>query len=97
MTLHQLPLANKNKVIIVGAGIGGLASSVRLSHLGYQVSVFAKASKAGGKLRTTNGSTGDIDIGPTVLTIFTIFKNLFKSSSNLTFEYSPLKYLINFD
>ena len=43
MTLHQLPLASKDKVIIVGAGIGGLASSVRLSHLGYQVSVFEKA------------------------------------------------------
>ena len=70
MTLHQLPLASKDKVIIVGAGIGGLASSVRLSHLGYQVSVFEKAKNAGGKLRTIMGSTGDIDVGPTVLTQF---------------------------
>jgi len=90
MTLHQLPLANKNKVIIVGAGIGGLASSVRLSHLGYQVSVFEKASKAGGKLRTTNGSTGDIDIGPTVLTLLPIFKKLFKSVGEDIFEHIEL-------
>ena len=74
MTLHQLPLASKDKVIIVGAGIGGLASSVRLSHLGYQVSVFEKAKNAGGKLRTIMGSTGDIDVGPTVLTLVPIFK-----------------------
>ena len=27
MTLHQVPVANKDKVIIVGAGIGGLAGA----------------------------------------------------------------------
>ena len=79
MTLHQLPLANKDKVIIVGAGIGGLASSVRLSHLGYQVSVFEKAINAGGKLRTIVGSTGDIDVGPTVLTLLPIFKKFYSN------------------
>jgi len=40
MTLHQLPIANKERVIIVGAGIGGLAASLRLSHMGYNVKVF---------------------------------------------------------
>ena len=90
MTLHQLPLASKDKVIIVGAGIGGLASSVRLSHLGYQVSVFEKAKNAGGKLRTIMGSTGDIDVGPTVLTLLPIFKKLFKSVGEDIFEHIEL-------
>ena len=60
MTLHQVPVANKDKVIIVGAGIGGLASSLRLSHLGYDVEVIERANSAGGKLRTIPGSTGEI-------------------------------------
>ena len=50
MTLHQLPIANKERVIIVGAGIGGLAASLRLSHMGYNVKVFETAETAGGKL-----------------------------------------------
>ena len=62
MTLHQLPIANKERVIIVGAGIGGLAASLRLSHMGYNVKVFETAETAGGKLRTITGQTGEIDI-----------------------------------
>ena len=49
MTLHQVPVANKDKIIIVGAGIGGLASSLRLSHLGYDVKVIERV-KCGGNL-----------------------------------------------
>ena len=79
MTLHQLPIANKERVIIVGAGIGGLAASLRLSHMGYNVKVFETAETAGGKLRTITGQTGEIDIGPTVLTLLPVFQKLFRS------------------
>ena len=90
MTLHQVPVANKNKVIIVGAGIGGLASSLRLSHLGYDVKVIERANSAGGKLRTITGSTGEIDIGPTVLTLLPIFQKLFNSVGEDIFEHVDL-------
>ena len=90
MTLHQVPVANKDKVIIVGAGIGGLASSLRLSHLGYDVKVIERANGAGGKLRTITGSTGEIDIGPTVLTLLPIFQKLFKSVGEDIFEHIDL-------
>ena len=90
MTLHQVPVANKDKVIIVGAGIGGLASSLRLSHLGYDVEVIERANSAGGKLRTITGSTGEIDIGPTVLTLLPIFQKLFKSVGEDIFEHIDL-------
>ena len=90
MTLHQVPVANKDKVIIVGAGIGGLASSLRLSHLGYDVEVIERANSAGGKLRTITGSTGEIDIGPTVLTLLPIFQKLFKSVGEDIFEHVDL-------
>jgi 1-hydroxycarotenoid 3,4-desaturase len=90
MTLHQVPVANKDKVIIVGAGIGGLASSLRLSHLGYDVKVIERANGAGGKLRTITGSTGEIDIGPTVLTLLPIFQKLFKSVGEDIFEHVDL-------
>ena len=90
MTLHQLPIANKERVIIVGAGIGGLAASLRLSHMGYNVKVFETAETAGGKLRTITGQTGEIDIGPTVLTLLPVFQNLFRSVGEDIFDHIEL-------
>lgn len=67
------------EVIVIGAGIGGLATAARLSHLGHSVHVIETASGPGGKMRTHMGSTGPIDIGPTVLTLLPTFLNLFKA------------------
>ena len=90
MTLHQLPIAKKERVIIVGAGIGGLAASLRLSHMGYNVKVFETAETAGGKLRTITGQTGEIDIGPTVLTLLPVFQKLFRSVGEDIFDHIEL-------
>ena len=38
--------------IVIGAGIGGIASSIRLAHLGYQVTVIEANAYPGGKLST---------------------------------------------
>ena len=67
----------KNKIIIVGAGIGGLASALQLSHHGYEVEVFEAHPLPGGKMRTISSPSGLIDGGPTVFTLKHIFENLF--------------------
>ncbi|NLB80197.1 MAG: FAD-dependent oxidoreductase, partial [Clostridiaceae bacterium] len=42
---------NKNKsVLIVGAGLGGLATALRLAKQGYQVEIIEKNKQAGGRL-----------------------------------------------
>jgi 1-hydroxycarotenoid 3,4-desaturase len=41
----------KNKIIIIGAGIGGLASALQLSHRGHDVEIFDTHSLPGGKMR----------------------------------------------
>lgn len=38
------------KVIIVGAGLGGLATAVRLLSRGYQVKIYEKEENVGGKI-----------------------------------------------
>ena len=40
----------KQKVIIIGAGIGGLATALRLLKAGYEVVIYEKDSKVGGKV-----------------------------------------------
>ena len=42
------------KVIIIGSGIAGLASAIRLSNYGYSVIVFESNTDVGGKISEIN-------------------------------------------
>ncbi len=68
---------NATRVIIVGAGIGGLAAALRLSHAGYAVTVLDMHAGPGGKMRTVPSAAGPVDAGPTVLTMRPVFEALF--------------------
>ena len=65
------------KIVIVGAGIGGLAAALRLAHQGCDVTVLDTLSAAGGKMRTVPSAAGPVDAGPTVLTMRPVFEALF--------------------
>lgn len=67
----------KQRIVIIGAGIGGLATAARLSHQGHHVHVVESAQGPGGKMRTLEGTNGRIDIGPTVLTLLPVFQKLY--------------------
>ena len=41
----------KNKAIVVGSGFGGIASSLRLKALGYDVLLLEKLGQLGGRAR----------------------------------------------
>ena len=43
-------MQNSKKVIVIGSGIGGLATAIRLAVQGHSVTVFEKNSYPGGKL-----------------------------------------------
>ena len=65
------------KIIVVGAGVGGLSAALQLAHKGYEVNIFDIHGTAGGKMRTVNTSAGPVDAGPTVFTLKHLFKSLF--------------------
>jgi phytoene desaturase len=54
--------------IVIGAGIGGLASAVRLACLGYKVKVFEANSFIGGKINSEYKQGYRFDMGPSVFT-----------------------------
>ena len=65
------------KVLIIGSGIGALASALRLSKKGFEVEIVEKNSNAGGRLNQlkTNGFT--FDIGPSFFSMSYEFDELF--------------------
>lgn len=40
---------SKKKVVVIGAGVAGLASAIRLQHAGYEVELYEKEALPGGK------------------------------------------------
>ena len=88
--------AEASKVVIIGAGIGGLAAALRLSHQGCDVTVLDMHDAPGGKMRTVPSTAGPVDAGPTVLTMRPVFETLFQDvGENLTDHLTlmPLKTL----
>ena len=81
----------KNKVVVVGAGIGGLTSALQLAHQGYEVEVFETHNFPGGKMRTVNSPVGPVDAGPTVFTLKHIFDGLFKDIGERLEDHLSLK------
>ncbi|MFP1633787.1 1-hydroxycarotenoid 3,4-desaturase CrtD [Zhengella sp. ZM62] len=63
-------------VVIIGAGIGGLAAALVLALRGVQVEVFESGAGPGGKLQPVKVGGTAFDGGPTVLTMRWVFDDL---------------------
>lgn len=68
--------AGEQTAIVVGSGFGGLAAAIRLSVMGYKVTVLEKLDGPGGRgyVRKQDGFT--FDGGPTIVTVPFLFEEL---------------------
>ena len=64
-------------VVVIGAGMGGLAAAIRLAASGASVTLIEAQASPGGKMRCLPSPAGPIDAGPTVLTMRSVFDDLF--------------------
>ncbi|MFB0613030.1 1-hydroxycarotenoid 3,4-desaturase CrtD [Aurantiacibacter poecillastricola] len=65
------------RIAIIGAGIGGLTAAALLAARGHHVTVLEKEAHAGGKARQCRVRDVDIDAGPTVFTLRSVFDDIF--------------------
>ncbi|MGY6694454.1 MAG: 1-hydroxycarotenoid 3,4-desaturase CrtD [Roseinatronobacter sp.] len=70
----------KDSVIVIGAGMGGLAAAIRLAAAGRAVTLLEAQSWPGGKMRTMPSAAGPVDAGPTVLTMRDVLEDLFQAA-----------------
>lgn len=67
-------------MVVIGAGVAGLAATLELAARGCKVTLLERAPVAGGKLRTVSVGGVAIDAGPTVLTLRAVFDELFAAA-----------------
>jgi phytoene desaturase len=66
------------RAVIVGAGVGGLATAIRLRHAGLQVHVVEKTDAPGGRCGVWREGGYTFDLGPTIVLLKPVFEALFK-------------------
>jgi phytoene desaturase len=72
---------------IIGAGIGGIASAIRLANKGYKVEVFEANTYAGGKLSSFEQDGYRFDAGPSLFTMPQFVDELFEISGKNPKDY----------
>ncbi|MGT2910884.1 phytoene desaturase family protein [Streptococcus cameli] len=65
------------KIIVIGAGVAGLAAAIRLQHLGYDVHIYEKNNKPGGKMYQIEEEGFRFDVGPTIVMMKDIYEAVF--------------------
>ena len=69
-------LSGDHRVVVIGAGVGGLVSALLLACRGLDVTLVEAAAEPGGKMRQIEVDGARIDAGPTVFTMRWVFDQI---------------------
>ncbi|MEM1176712.1 MAG: phytoene desaturase family protein [Acidobacteriota bacterium] len=90
------------KALVIGAGFGGLAAALRLRARGYDVTIFERQDRPGGRAVVHRRGGYTFDAGPTIITAPFLLDELFELFGRRTDDYVTLRslepwYRIRFD
>ena len=90
------------KVVVIGAGFGGLAAAIRLRARGHEVTVLEKQPLAGGRAGVMRRDGFTFDMGPTIITAPQLIAELFELTGRRLDDYVTLQrvdpfYRVRFD
>ncbi|MCB1456788.1 MAG: phytoene desaturase, partial [Nitratireductor sp.] len=84
--------APRDRILVIGAGMGGLSAAISLAASGREVLVLERADQVGGKARNVDVGGMPVAAGPTVLTMKWVFEALFeKAGADFDAELKPVK------
>jgi phytoene desaturase len=89
----------KKKVLIVGSGLSGLTSALRLTRRGYDVKIVEKQSTPGGRLNQIKKDGFTFDMGPTFFSMTYEFDDFVKDAEiekPFTFKELDILYTVHF-
>lgn len=86
-------MSKSKKVVVVGAGPGGLATAMQLAHAGADVTILEKQSWVGGRTATFQQEGYKFDIGPTFFLYPRVLKEIFASVGKDLMTEVPMKRL----
>jgi phytoene desaturase len=81
----------RKKVIVIGSGFGGIGAAIRLAAAGYEVSIFEKRDRIGGRAYQYQIDGYTFDGGPTVITAPFMFDELFALAGRQREDYFQLE------
>ncbi len=89
-------------VVVIGAGVGGLAAAIRLGAKGYRITVVDRLDAPGGRAYTYHQDGFTFDAGPTIITAPYMFEELWTLCGQRMADHVELRpsdpyYRINFD
>ncbi|MCU0827564.1 MAG: phytoene desaturase [Tabrizicola sp.] len=67
--MTQIPPLAQGQALVIGAGLGGLASAMRLGAKGWRVTVIDRLDRAGGRGSSITEQGHRFDLGPTIVTV----------------------------
>lgn len=76
-----------DKIIIIGSGFGALGAAARLAARGYEVEIFEKRDKPGGRAYVYEQDGFKFDGGPTVVTAPFMFDDIFAAAGRNRADY----------
>ena len=83
-------MKKNKKILIVGGGLGGLATAICLSDKNFEITIIEKNSNLGGKINYFEKDGYKFDTGPSLITLPHIFENLFKKAGENIYEHLKL-------
>src|SRR4051794_18437456 len=79
------------RVVVIGAGLGGMSAAIMLARSGFQVTIVEKNTHVGGKLNRLQSGGFSFDLGPSIFTLPHIFRPLFEGDGKRLEDYIMLQ------
>ena len=84
-------VAKRKRVVVIGAGLGGMSAAIMLVRNGFHVTLLEKNTHVGGKLNHLQTQGFSFDLGPSIFTLPQIFRPIFEEEGKRFEDYVTLQ------